>query len=509
MRWVQTRTLVAATGALLLAVTGCASGEDKAGSDAMVLRFATIDGEVNPADQYPGQAAFFEALTEVSGGRITVELTDTWGEGAYDAESHLVTAIAAGEYDGGWPSTRAFASAGFTGLQAVEAPLTLTSAGAVKELASGPVGEDLLQALDDSKLVGLGVVVGPMRQPFAAGKPLLGPEDWIGQAFRSYNSPVQTEAIEALGAEPKLVGFDWIDQARAGTLRGGEFDVNQYRSNAYGTEAGNVTTNVVLWPKVVLLTMNRARFESLSDQQRGWVEEAARIAVDASLGAEYSTDDSVEALCNVGVRFFQARADQLDALRDKVQPVIDGLARDPEESDLLEGVLDIAAKHPRPDIPEIPSDCGVKAGDGSADALASIPDGKYRVDVTLDDVESTGHSNNHGLTGTWTLSVADGTYALACRPNGLPGKDCGNIEFGEDHPPDAILEAGYLRGSEDVVSFMYDAAVHDRLVGCGECFPVPTSTVGWSLDGDELRLTDVGEQVNHATLVIEGWTKIS
>ena len=505
----QARVLGAAIAAGLLMTSACGTGADKAGSQAKVLRLVTIDGEVNPAEQYPGQAAFFEALTQVSGGQLTVELTDSWGEGAFDAESKLVRAIADGKFDAGWPSTRAFAAAGFTGMKAVEAPLTLTSTGAIKELASGPVGEDLLGALDGTDLIGLGVVIGPLRVPFAAERPLLGPDDWSGQAFRAFNSPIQTAAVEALGADAKLVGFEWIDQTRDGILRGGEFDINQYRSNGFGTEAGHVTANVVLWPKVVVLTMNRESFDALTDQQRGWIEQAARIAVRASVDASYSTDESVIAMCTVGMRFYHASADQIAALRRKVQPVIEALAEDSSESRLLDGVLQIAARHPQAEVPQIPAECGPGGSEAPGEAIAPIPDGQYRVDISVQDVESTGHSNNHGLTGTWTIVVSDGTYALSCRPNGLPGTDCGNIEFGDEIPLDAILEAGYLRGNRNVVSFVYDAAVHDRLVGCGDCFPVPTSTVQWDLDGDSLRFTEMGEPVAHDGLVIEAWSKIS
>jgi len=98
-----------------------------------VLRLATID-RVNNNGQSYGPEAFVENLAKVSGGRLKVEMTTEYDGGAGDAESNLVNAIASGEVDGGWPSTRAFANAGINGLEAVEAPMTLTSYAAEKTL---------------------------------------------------------------------------------------------------------------------------------------------------------------------------------------------------------------------------------------------------------------------------------------------------------------------------------------------------------------------------------------
>jgi TRAP-type C4-dicarboxylate transport system substrate-binding protein len=179
----------AAAVATAVLVAACSAGADKAGADTVVLRLATIDLVNNNGQSY-GPEAFVENLEKVSGGRIKVEVTTKYGQSAPEAESDLVEAIASGEVDGGWPSTRAFANAGITGLEAVEAPMTLTSYAAEKALVSGPVADKLLAKLEGTGVLGLDLAVGPLRRPFAAEAPLLGPEDWAGATFRVYNSPV-------------------------------------------------------------------------------------------------------------------------------------------------------------------------------------------------------------------------------------------------------------------------------------------------------------------------------
>ena len=49
------------------------------------------------------------------------------------------------------------------------------------------------------------------------------------------------------------------------------------------TEAGFVTANVVLWPKVFVLSMSQERFDTLTDEQRAWVTDAAELATQASV----------------------------------------------------------------------------------------------------------------------------------------------------------------------------------------------------------------------------------
>ena len=158
----------------------------------------------------------------MSDGSIQVELTEAFHEGDADAESRLIEAIAAGDIDGGWPSTPGFANAGIRGLEAIEAPMLITSFDAGRELVTSPAADLALEQLDGSGVVGLGLAVLDLRRPFAVDAPLLEPADWDGIRFRSYNSPVQADTISALGGEPVDLSFSWVDEVNAGRLDGAE-----------------------------------------------------------------------------------------------------------------------------------------------------------------------------------------------------------------------------------------------------------------------------------------------
>lgn len=498
-RRVAARAVIAIMILAMTAACQTTQGADKTGGDTVVLTLATFEPGPNANGQNHGPEAFVESLGKVSQGRLKVELKTDYGDGAADAESQVVRAIASGEVDGGWPATRAFARAGVPGLEVVEAPLTIASYAAQKALVSGPVAGKLLARLDGSGVVGLGLTVGPLRRPFAAGQPLLAPEDWKGMTFRVFNSPVQADAVRALGATPADLSISFIDQIKEGTLRGAELDIAQYERNGNGPEAGNVTANVVLWPKVFVLALSQQRFDALTPQQQAWVREAAAQAVKASVDAPYEEATAARTLCDRGARFHDATPGQVQGLRAKVRPVLDKLAADPASAQLLRDLEAIAAQHPGPEAPAVPASCAQGVADNGSlgpvpASTSALADGVYRRQVTHDDVAAVGGDPGDHPAGIWTLTVRRGTYEVRCRPVPGPGQVCGGTV--EDRP----LEVGDLRGTRKIVYFVPDAQRLSRLTGCklpvsntlsDHCGPDDPYRVAWAISGDELTLTTV------------------
>ncbi|WP_166548435.1 TRAP transporter substrate-binding protein [Agromyces luteolus] len=489
---------------------GCATGADRTGSSTLTLRIATIDGEVNPTGQLVGVSAFMDALEAESGGAIEVVLETGYGDGGPEAEADLVQAVVDGDVDLAWPATRAFAAAGIDGLRAVEAPLQLMSYDAQRALIEGEAPKMIAERLDEAGLESLGLLIGPLRRPFSAEGPLLEPADWDGVRFRVFNSPVQQLAVESFGGRAVVAGANWSDQLRAGGLDGAEFDIRHYQQIGLTTEAPWVAADVVLWPKVLVLSMNRAKLESLPDEQREWIESAARLAVEESMSGDYDESVATEELCENDVRFVLAGDASIDALRAEAAPVLDGLANDPDEAELLEVVLSVAERHPEVYTPTIPEGCDdPSALEPTAEQrdAALPPDGRYRVEVTADEVRNAKLSAEPGYPGTWTLDILDGTYAFRCQVLSDPDDDCGNAQLPADH----VLEAGRLVANGDgVVTFVYDEEVHGRYVECpADCFRTADVIAAWHLDGDSLVFGDVdGRRPINGLLIIEPWMRI-
>jgi len=351
-RFVLVAALVTAT------VTACHRVEvaDKAGSGTLQLELASID-KIDTNGQSPGIRLFMSSLADVSGGQMTVAFHGTFEAGRVSAESDLVRAIAAGTVDVGIPSSRAFARAGLHGLEELEAPFVLTSRAAEDEIASGPVGRDLLAMLSGSDVVPLALIPGPMRRPWSTTPPLTSLAAWSGVTFRTYNSPVQEATVRALGGVSVPSSYNFPDLVRAGRLQAVETDVAQYAANGYGTLVPHAVRNEVLWPKMQVLTFSKKTWDRLSREQQGWVREAAARTLAGVLAYHYDETTPAVSLCAIGVRFSDAATTDLMALRAATQRVADGLAADPVTGRLLTEVEAVGARHPTPDILQVPASC--------------------------------------------------------------------------------------------------------------------------------------------------------
>ena len=517
-RTLSVGTCAAAVMTCAAVLTACqpTAATDKSGGDTAVLRLATTDGEVNPSGELYGPAAFVSALPKVSGGRLKVKVATEFGGGTADAESRLVRAIARGDVDGGWPSTRAFSAADVPGLEAVETPMTLTSYAAEKALVRSPAAATILDQLHHSGVVGLGLAVGPLRRPFADKHPMLGPDDWREKRFRTYNSPIQSATIRALGGVPESVGLDWLDQVKLGRLDGAEFDVPQFVKIGGGAAAGNITSNVVLWPKMFVLSLSQKRWDALNARQRGWVRAAGEAAVQASLRAHYDERRPASQLCQAGARFVPASSSQLRALRTRLAIVGRRIERDPAEAPVWRGVVKAAERYPRTDVVPAPPGCDGRVSLTPIGAIprrrAALPDGVYRVTNSETDVSRSGFDNSGGLTGTWTLKIGDGTYQLTCRPVAEPGTDCGHTVT------DVPLEAGQLRGSGHTAYFAYDAHLLAKLTGCtlpvsqsrpGACFDGYDYRMTWELHGSALTFSHYRAATPDGQYLVQQWRRIS
>ncbi|HEX5014356.1 MAG TPA: TRAP transporter substrate-binding protein DctP [Candidatus Limnocylindrales bacterium] len=506
----NTRTLrtivlvaVAALAASACGPVGAAPGSaggvgqgPKDGTETTTLRLVTTDGAVHVNDFAIASATFVEAIQRISGGRLQVDITTRYGDdGLNFDDAAMVEAMKRGEFDVAWPATRGLADAGIDGLGVIDAPMTITNYEAAKAITQGPVADQLLARLEGTGLVGLGLAVHSLRRPFAADAPLLSLDDWAGQPFRYISSPVQEATVRAFGATPATPEGNWQDAVKRGTLRGTELDVAQYHQGGEGALAPFVTSNVVLWPKIQVLTVTERRFDSLSAEQQGWLRAAADEATQAALDFAFDETPLARELCDQGVRFVRASDGQLSDLRAAAQPVIDDLASDDVSGPLLAAIQKIAAEHPGIDEPDVPATCRTLESKPASptpslpDTPAAIPDGVYRATITLDAVTNAGMSNEDGHTGIWTLTVRDGRFQITCGPLEEPERDCGNnTDFG------AVLEQGPLKGSGDRAFF----AVEDPRF--------PPYDFRWKLDGDQLTFFEPG--VPGGPWFLAPWTRI-
>jgi TRAP-type C4-dicarboxylate transport system substrate-binding protein len=420
-------SLAAASAALVVA--GCSGGgaeaENKAGGSGgpVILTLASTNGEI---DLTPAVANFVEGVEELSGGNLRINVVNEWGDGAPDAEQLVVRDVSAGKADLGWVGTRVFDTLGANSFQALTAPMLVDSYALENAVIESGMTEEMLAGLDDLDVAGLAVLPDGLRRPASVEGPMLGPADWHGITFGTLMSTAQAEAIRALGARPDQVFWkDREDRLRDGKMQGFEtsFWVHQH-DPALTALAPYMTSNVTLWPQMDVLLGNQERLDALTDEQRGWLDEAAR---DAAGGATALADIDAKAAsdsCMAGGRFAEASDADVTALGAAFSPVYANLEKNPETKAFIERIQALkASTSPEPPV-AVPSNCRGEAPEHAAIGGRNTPaelNGTYRYVLTKEDARKSGETDlsEYPHTNTWILK--DGHFSVTGDFGGFTG----------------------------------------------------------------------------------------
>ena len=310
--------------------TGGAGVDGKAGghSKPVVLRWASL-GAV-PGFQPPVEY-FTQRVNELSGGDLRIDVVYGWGNFSPDAERQSILDVAAGKADLTSAAPRVFDTLGVQSFQALTAPMLIESYRLQDRVIRSDIPREMLDSLPELGVTGLGVLAGSLNKPIAVERPLLGPPDWGGITFETYRSQAQSEAIQALGAQStNVIGAALNEGLKSGQIQGFSKSLLTYEINGTEKLAPYVTANVNLWPGMAVLLANPTSLAQLTDQQRGWLFQAA---ADASARSTSMVDDEetiVTKVCKAGARFEDASDADLAALRRAFAPVYSSLEQDPQ-----------------------------------------------------------------------------------------------------------------------------------------------------------------------------------
>jgi TRAP-type C4-dicarboxylate transport system substrate-binding protein len=413
---------------------GCSGGGtvgDKAGGsgEPVVLRLANTSGDLNAA---PVIGDFVSQVKERSGGNLRIQVVNRWGEYVADAEQQVVRAVAAGKVDLGWAGARVFDTMGVTSFQALQAPMLIDSYPLERAVVASDLPGQMLQGLNKVGVRGLGVLADGLHKPIGVEHPMLDAADWRGITFGTFRSRIQAQAIRSLGATPLEAFGSARDQAlKDGKLQAFELHLFGYEINVLAPRAPYVTANVNLWPQMDVLLANPARLGALTDQQRGWLRQAASDAAGRSVALADRDARLVTFLCASGARFANASQADLATLRKAFAPVYASLQQDPQTKAFIQRIQALKQAIPAGAPLAIPAGCTGKAPAPSAlstgTALAGL-DGTYRWTITKQDAvasKTEDKSPEHLAEFPWTftMTLKDGTWSLSHRENGQPITD--------------------------------------------------------------------------------------
>jgi C4-dicarboxylate-binding protein DctP len=386
------------------ALAACGGGTaDKAGGSAapVTLRIGTV----NPEDRPEGAALrhFAARVARLSGGAVEIRLVWTAaGEGGN--EQDVVRLVRRGRLDGGLIATRVWDLDGVTSLQALEAPLLITSQALENRVVTGPLARPLLAGLRVAGVTGLALVPADLLHPFGFVVPLLGPHDYAGATMRANPGRAMGRLLAALGAKRTAVSGEAFNTA----VRRGEIDGTWWYFEGLIPGATIATGNVVFFPKVHALVVRTSKLDRLTRSQREALDRAAADTVRFVLRTRVPDAKAATQYCAAGGRIVEASPAQVAALRRAVAPAYAALDADPGTRRLIAAIRRLERETP---APAAIGPCGGAAPmplAGSRPAgVARIPDGVYRKQVTRQQLLSAGATNSDAVNnyGIETLTI--------------------------------------------------------------------------------------------------------
>lgn len=469
--------LAAATLAVLTASVACASGPpDKSGGGGAPVEL-TLVNQNDSLDGVPGVQRFVDRVQEISKGELTINVNSV-NDGYAGAEQRVIRAVQSDKAQLAWVGTRVWDVLGVKSFRALHAPMLIDSYPLEVAVLRSDLPAKMLAGLGGHGLAGLALLGDNLRIPVSAKRPLRRPQDFKGLRIRSYPSVVQAAAFSALGARPSPENWQQIPPAFAsGRLQAMEVDLHSYQSNAYAALAPYATLNLALWPRTTVLFANEAALDKLSEEQRGWIRQAADEAARYSLTSLGEDRKIVPFECRNGMKAVLATPSQLTAFRKAFASVYTSLRGDPATAVTLDEIA--ALKHHVPPVkrPAIPGGCGAGATARNRSNAPAFPQGVFRGKRTRAEVlkvwPNAEPSILEGSAATLTFRFVKGAFDLVLSNGGLPGCRHGNGRY-------------KVRGRY-VTTWLEDAH------GCpGVATPTPRVKLRWTYDGKMLRFATTG-----------------
>ena len=196
----------------------------------------------------------------------------------------------------------------------------------------GETGDKVLADLADVGLVGFDFMDAGSRSFYTVkGKPVTKLEDLKGLKIRVQPAPISIRMVELLGAVPTPMNYGEVySSLQTGVIDGAENDYVSYQTSGHYEVAPNYVQDGHLSPPAILV-MNKAKFDSLPEDQQEAIRKAAHEAAlserDAMRAANEKARETVEAagteVVEVDNAPFQAAVQPIYGEFPDLQPLIE------------------------------------------------------------------------------------------------------------------------------------------------------------------------------------------
>lgn len=212
----------------MLVAAGCGKGDSKYSKEnPLIIKFA----HVTTADSPKGKAAdrFKELMEKYSDGKAKVEV---YPSSQLYGDKDEMEALQLGNVQIIAPSVTKLVGLN-PQFQIVDMPFLFKDRDAFLKFWDGEDGKNLMKSLEDKNITGVAMWENGFKH-FTSNKPLVKPEDFKGQLFRTQSGKVLDAQFKALGAGNQVIPFgETYTALQQGTIDGQENTYNNMDTQKY------------------------------------------------------------------------------------------------------------------------------------------------------------------------------------------------------------------------------------------------------------------------------------
>lgn len=292
------------------------NGGDGGGGETLEMDLATVYEADAP--QSLGAERFAELVEEKSGGEIVVNF---FPGGSLGTEQDNFNAVSSGELDmvlGGSTGIDMFANE----FMFFQSPYMMQDIGHVENFIESDLHDDMVERMGESNIQLVGHIIRGARNS-TSNQPFTTPEELQGVSFRLPESPTWIAVWEGLGASATPVALPELYSA----LQTGVVDASEGPYEQFATfslqEVQDYVINTEHIYEVTEIWIGKEIYDSMTEEQRGWVDEAGEEAVEfANEEAEVQEEEFLQELVDGGAEvidpdrdaFIQAAQEPLQQL---------------------------------------------------------------------------------------------------------------------------------------------------------------------------------------------------
>ncbi|SES28039.1 DctP family TRAP transporter solute-binding subunit [Salipaludibacillus aurantiacus] len=258
----------------------------EANPDAKVIKFASTAAAGQPLSV--GIDYFGELVEEKTGGSVVVE---NYTDGVLGGDMEMMDGLRAGTLEAASISTGPISSLS-SRFAVFDLPFLFESDDVAFDVLDGPVGEGLLEDLEEIDMVGLGYWDNGFRYLTNNVREVTSVEDVEGLDIRLMEVPLHLDAWEQLGANPTPMAFTELFSAlESGVVDGQEGTYPNMRYNQFHEVQEYFTDTGHIYSPTVLL-ISKSFWDDLTDEEQAALQEASDEARDYQ--RELAKEDNIE-----------------------------------------------------------------------------------------------------------------------------------------------------------------------------------------------------------------------